>query len=80
MATKRALVMSGGGAKGAFELGAVDTLVRDLNLEFDVIAGSSTGTLNAAMLAQGKGREGLLESLQKLKDLWFGIRSHKDIY
>ena len=36
---KKALVMSGGGAKGAFQLGAVDYLITEGGLDFDVISG-----------------------------------------
>jgi len=76
----RALVMSGGGSKGAFEVGAVDYLVRDRGLDFQVIAGVSTGSLNAVILAQGAGPEGLKAQTAALKDLWFGIHSSRDIY
>ncbi|RMG05375.1 MAG: hypothetical protein D6726_01395 [Nitrospirae bacterium] len=76
----RALVLSGGGAKGAFELGVVDYLVNDRGLYFDVICGVSTGALNASFLSQGKGYEGLKEKLEKLKEIWFGIQSDDDIY
>jgi predicted acylesterase/phospholipase RssA len=42
----RALVISGGGAKGAFAVGALKRLARDpTNLEFDVVAGTSIGAL-----------------------------------
>ena len=71
---RRALVMSGGGAKGAFELGAIDYLVNDLKLDFDVISGVSTGSLNAAMLAQGRGYEGLKAQLRDLKREWFNLK------
>jgi NTE family protein len=76
----RALVMSGGGSRGAFEVGAVDYLVNDLGYDFQVIAGVSTGSLNAIVLAQGAGVAGLAEQVAALKDLWFGIRSAEDIY
>ena len=39
----RAVVMSGGGAKGAFQVGALDYLIQDLGLDFQVIAGVSDG-------------------------------------
>src|ERR671923_797210 len=77
---KRALVMSGGGAKGAFELGAIDYLVNDRKLDFDVIAGVSVGSLNAVLLAQGQGFQGLQQQVKRLKDVWFGIRGNDDIY
>ena len=76
----RALVMSGGGSRGAFELGAADYLVTDAGLDFQVIAGVSTGSLNAVMLAQGRGPEGLRAQVAALKDAWFGIRSAADVY
>lgn len=75
-----AMVMSGGGAKGAFELGAVDYLIRDKKIDPAALIGVSTGNLNSAMLAQGKGPAGLLEQLGKLTELWFGIEENDDIY
>lgn len=45
-----ALVLSGGGAKGAFSVGAVEVL-RERGYEFDLIAGTSTGALIAALAA-----------------------------
>jgi predicted acylesterase/phospholipase RssA len=72
--------MSGGGAKGSFELGVVDYLIRDAGVDPEVIVGVSTGNLNAVMLAQGKGRAGLIEQLDKLMEVWTGLRSDRDIY
>jgi NTE family protein len=77
---RTAIVMSGGGAKGAFELGAVDYLIRDKKVDPAALIGVSTGNLNAAMLAQGKGRQRLLEQLDELTELWFGIDDDEDIY
>jgi NTE family protein len=72
--------MSGGGAKGAFEVGAVDTLVHERQLDFQVIAGVSAGALNALVLAQGRGPDGLSTQVEELKRLWLGIGSARDIY
>ncbi|MGH7546045.1 MAG: patatin-like phospholipase family protein [Gemmatimonadota bacterium] len=72
--------MSGGGSRGAFQLGAVQHLVAGKGLDFQVVAGVSAGSLNAAMLAQGVGPDGLREQLVKLKRLWFGIDTYEDIY
>jgi predicted acylesterase/phospholipase RssA len=44
--------MTGGAARGAFLVGVVDGLVRDVGLDFDVLAGVSVGALIAANLAQ----------------------------
>lgn len=76
----RALVLSGGGARGSFELGVVDYLINDLKMDFQVLCGVSTGALNASLLSQSKGYDGLKEKLEKLKEIWFSINSEKDIY
>ncbi len=77
---KKALVMSGGGAKGAFQLGAVDYLITEGGLDFDVISGVSVGSLNAVMLAQGKGPEGLKQQLAVLKKFWLSMEGNGDVY
>ena len=76
----RALVLSGGGAKCAFQVGAVDALVNEQQLDFQVIAGVSAGALNAIVLAQGRGPDGLRARLEDLKRLWLGIESERDVY
>jgi len=50
---KRALVVSGGGAKGAFAVGAARILVEEADLKFDLFAGTSTGALFAPLAAAG---------------------------
>jgi NTE family protein len=77
---KRALVMSGGGARGAFQVGAVDYLVAELGLDFDVIAGVSVGSMNAAFLAQARGPDELRQQLAALKEHWFSIPDHTAYY
>jgi len=51
MEHKRALVISGGGAKGAFAAGAVKYLMVDRELSFDLIIGTSTGALISPLVA-----------------------------
>ncbi len=48
-----AVVLSGGGAKGAFQAGALEVL-HDKGYKFDIISGVSVGSLNGAMLATGQ--------------------------
>ena len=50
----RALVISGGGAKGAYAGGVAEYLIKELGLKYDLFAGSSTGALLAPMLAAGE--------------------------
>src|SRR5213083_2176071 len=56
-----ALILSGGGAKGAWEAGVAAALV-ERGLPVRLAAGSSAGALNAAMVADGR--------LDRLQDLW----------
>ena len=51
MTNKRALVLSGGGAKGAFTAGVVKYLMVELGLNFDLVVGTSTGALIAPLVA-----------------------------
>lgn len=46
----KALVLSGGGALGAFEAGAIQALT-DGGEEFDLVCGTSIGAINASSLA-----------------------------
>ncbi|WP_459209844.1 patatin-like phospholipase family protein [Aquimarina rhabdastrellae] len=51
---KRALVISGGGSKGAFAGGVAQHLIEDLKREYDIYIGTSTGSLLISHLALGK--------------------------
>lgn len=59
-----ALVLSGGGAKGAYEAGVAAAFV-ERGLQIRLVAGSSAGALNAAMIADGR--------LDRLDALWRGL-------
>lgn len=48
---RRALITSGGGAKGAFTIGALKCLVANNIDQFDIISGTSTGSLIAILTA-----------------------------
>ncbi len=71
---KRALVLAGGGARGAFQVGMLQELVVHGGLDFQVIRGVSVGALNAAFLAQAPGGdeslEGLRQAVRDLKRIW----------
>lgn len=49
---KRALVLSGGGSRGAYEIGAWQAM-EELGVRFGAVYGTSIGALNAALVAQG---------------------------
>ena len=51
---KRALVISGGGAKGAYAVGALKHIVNTLGITFDLAAGTSTGGLIVPLVLLGE--------------------------
>ena len=59
-----ALVLSGGGAKGAYEAG-VAAVLAERGLAIRLVAGSSAGALNAALIAAGQ--------TDRLEALWRGL-------
>lgn len=60
------LVLSGGGAKGAYQIGVIRALA-DLNVRIDAIAGTSVGALNGAVTASSVS---LAQASERLQDLW----------
>lgn len=54
----RAIVLSGGGSKGAYEIGVWKAL-RKLHIKYDIVTGTSVGALNAALMTQKTYHQGL---------------------
>ena len=50
--TRRALVLAGGGSKGAFEVGVLQRLMGDQQNDYELLCGTSVGAINASYLAQ----------------------------
>lgn len=61
---KRALVLSGGGSRGAYEIGAWQAL-EEVGVHIDAVYGTSIGALNAGLVAQG--------NLERAAGLWANI-------
>jgi NTE family protein len=61
---RSALVLQGGGALGACELGAAHALYKDNNFAPDVIAGASIGAITAVLLARPSQGQKPLEALE----------------
>lgn len=53
MSSKRGLVVGGGGARGAWAVGALWYLMKDRDERYDMVVGTSTGSLIAPMAAIG---------------------------
>lgn len=69
-ASHTALVLSGGGAKGAFQLGALERLAK-AGYRYDCVAGVSVGALNGTMVASNR--------LNRLGTIWRTIE-RRDVY
>ena len=62
---KKALVISGGGSKGAFAGGVAQYLMKNEGKDYDLFIGTSTGSLMVSHLALGM--------LDELKDLYTNV-------
>ena len=58
---KKALVISGGGSKGAFAGGVAEYLLKEKKITYDIFLGTSTGSLMVSHLALGK-----IDALKKI--------------
>ena len=74
----RALVLSGGGARGAYEAGIIDYIVQSRQLSvgaplapYGLIAGTSIGALNGYFAASGQ--------YALLRDLWYSIARERPV-
>ena len=72
MAGGLAIVLSGGGAKGAFQVGVLDALINKHGVKPKIVVGTSTGAIQALGVAQND-VSGLLE-------VWSNIKGNSDIY
>lgn len=72
MAGGLALALSGGGAKGAFQVGVLDELIEQRGVDFETVTGTSTGAIQAAGVAQ--------DDVARLLEFWNGITGNRDIY
>ena len=68
---KKALVISGGGSKGAFAGGVAEYLMKEKQKEYDIFVGTSTGSLMVSHLALGM--------VDELKDVYTNV-NQKSIF
>lgn len=72
--TKKALYLSGGGARGAYQAGvlkAIGHILQTKKLPFNMIGGVSVGSINAAVLAEYA--DDFPGGLEKLESIWSEI-------
>ena len=77
---RHALVLSGGGARGAYQVGVLKALAEDVppgTNPFRVVTGLSVGAINAAVLAEGA--DDFPRASAKLERLWRGLHC-REVY
>jgi NTE family protein len=73
------IVLSGGGAKGDFQVGALRFLY-DQGIRPQVLCGTSVGAINAAKLAEGENPANPGQGLSGLERIWDGLQYNSDMY
>lgn len=65
-AIKTALILGGGGSRGSYQVGAWKAL-RELGIEFDMVAGTSVGAINGISVA--------MDNFEQAEALWLNTRT-----
>ena len=71
---RRALVMQGGGALGAYAYGVIRALYEQPDFSLDVVTGVSIGATNAAVLVGAK--DDPIEPLDELRSIYYAYLYH----
>lgn len=73
------LALQGGGAHGAFTWGVLDRLLEEERIKIAAISGTSSGAMNAVMLAQGMTSGGRDRARQILARFWERVADHAPV-
>lgn len=73
--TKLGLVLSGGGAKGAYQAGVVRYLA-EKNIQPDAVSGASIGSLNGAVVASADNVQKAAEALERV---WYEVAENSPL-
>jgi predicted acylesterase/phospholipase RssA len=74
------LVLSGGGSRASFQIGALTYLYDRVQITPSVIAGSSVGSVLGSALAQYADHDGQRKALGQLEELWRGMQQSSDLF
>lgn len=75
----RALVLSGGGSHGAYQVGVLKRLIGEYGRQYDIVAGVSVGSINAVQIAQFEPIAQPI-AVQQLEAFWNDIKGDSSIY
>jgi len=74
------LVLSGGGSRSSFQVGALRYLYDVVGITPQVITGTSAGSILASVLAQHGDHEGQRARLADLERIWLGMTTSSDMF
>lgn len=74
------MVLSGGGSRASFQLGALNYLYENTAFHPKVFIGTSAGAILASMLAQFPDREDQIAGVKTLEGLWRGLNTQSDMF
>ncbi len=74
------LVLSGGGSRASFHIGALRYLYDNCEITPKSFVGTSAGSIVAAMLAQSSDHDGQLAALRVLEDHWLAMTGPEEMY
>ena len=73
---KIALVLTGGGARAAYQVGCLRCIAREFpHFEPKILTGVSAGAINAAFLASHT--EKWIDSLDELRSVWLDLKNRR---
>lgn len=74
------LVLSGGGSKASFQLGALRYLYEVVGIRPTVVVGTSSGAILSAMIGQYLDPDDQAGGVRRAEELWFGMRRQSDMF
>ncbi|HNV09789.1 MAG TPA: patatin-like phospholipase family protein [Propionibacteriaceae bacterium] len=77
---REGIVLSGGGARASFQIGALRYLYEVVGIHPTVMVGTSAGAILVAMLAQHGDAEGQAAGVLELEQLWLSMESQADMF
>jgi NTE family protein len=80
MSSKKGLVLTGGGARGAYQAGVLSGILKichknEVKFPFQYIHGISAGSINSAFLSSLLHKNNLLEIADTFRDLWCSLKT-----
>lgn len=74
------LVLSGGGSRASFQIGALRYLYQNTDINPRVVVGTSGGAIVGSMIAQFADARQQARAVERLEEIWFSMREQGDMF